>query len=846
MRSSLAFLTACASATLFVHAADPPAPAPPQPARAKLAATAQRNENVAIWEIDNNAVKEANVRVGTRPTISQFNLIGSNYYAVEHGQPPAEVLFVPATPAGRASTWHADLYENLQNSVFNARTFFQVGGVKPSRRNHYGFRASGEVWRLGFLTVTGFQRRIQGMVNGNVLVPLASERTPLTTDPATRAIVQRYLDAYPNQLPNRLDFDPRALNTNAPQRIDEIDGTIRLDRGPLNATWTTNRSRTDAFQLVAGQNPDTSIHATRAKLAWRKSLNPATDLVLGAGFTRVRSDLLPEPNAVGPRVRFGYQIEELGPDSQFPVDRALNTFRYGAQAAHRRGAHTLTFGGDVTRIQLNGVESNNPRGLIQFSNNFGRTALENLHFGTPTMYEVTVGDLSRGYRNWTGALYAADQWKLSSTFQLTLGLRWSMDTTPVEIRQREKLPYGCDCNNVSPRVSLAWNLPGKWVLRAAGTVAFSSIQPVTYQQIRNNTPLVHYIQIQNPNLANPIAGINFADPGLRVSPTTLSRDLTSPYSTQYNLTVEHRLGSYNLRLGYLGSRSYKMMTSFITNRAIPIAGIPLTTATIDQRRPDQRYYEIRNIANGGNAWFDAGIATLEIPLRYGLMASATYIFSKALDDGADFTTTAANRDLLSKRAQSEFNNFPDRHSLSDFDSSHSLSLDYSYTIPGGRNAFTRGWQISGATLLKTGTPLTLFIGSDGPGFGNVDGSPSERPSIIDASILGKTIGDPNTAPQIINRSRFDFIHPGELRGNLGRNTFRKAPIRNANAAITKPFTFHAGHREWSTVFRAEAWNLTNTPQFDEPQRNLSSPSFGRITNTLNDGRIFQLSLRLLL
>jgi hypothetical protein len=46
--------------------------------------------------------------------------------------------------------------------------------------------------------------------------------------------------------------------------------------------------------------------------------------------------------------------------------------------------------------------------------------------------------------------------------------------------------------------------------------------------------------------------------------------------------------------------------------------------------------------------------------------------------------------------------------------------------------------------------------------------------------------------------------------------------------------------------RAEAYNLTNHPQFDEPQRNFSSPSFGRITNTLNDGRVLQIGLRLML
>jgi hypothetical protein len=45
------------------------------------------------------------------------------------------------------------------------------------------------------------------------------------------------------------------------------------------------------------------------------------------------------------------------------------------------------------------------------------------------------------------------------------------------------------------------------------------------------------------------------------------------------------------------------------------------------------------------------------------------------------------------------------------------------------------------------------------------------------------------------------------------------------------------------TFRAESINLFNTPQFAEPPRELTSPSFGRITNTLNDGRTFRFTAR---
>ena len=67
-------------------------------------------------------------------------------------------------------------------------------------------------------------------------------------------------------------------------------------------------------------------------------------------------------------------------------------------------------------------------------------------------------------------------------------------------------------------------------------------------------------------------------------------------------------------------------------------------------------------------------------------------------------------------------------------------------------------------MLKSGTPLTLYIGSDAPGFGNVDGGPSDRPNILDPSILGDDDLHPDTAPLILRRDRFAYILPGEHRG----------------------------------------------------------------------------------
>lgn len=848
---------AAAALILTAQSSAPPAAAPkPASSAERLASAAQRNENIQVHRIDNDAIKEANIRLGTNVTPVTEPAAEAGYFAAEHGRAPLRQPLL--APRRLASRWRGELFEWHQNSVFNARTFFQVGPVQPSRRNHYGLRATGGAGGTGNLSLAASQRKIRGMVNGNVLVPLPWERTPLATDPAVRALVSRWLEAYPPVAPNRPDFDPRALNTNAPQSVDETDFEARLDRdlgggSRLALSHALSRQRESAFQLVAGQNPDTDIHAHRSRLTWRWSPSDATELAAGVGFDRVRSWLRPEPRAVGPRIRIGFQIEELGPDSMFPIDRAENNWRAAVLASRqlRGGRHRLTWGGDLTRVQLNGIESNNQRGYFQFTNNFGRTAVENFLMGTPTTYEVTVGELARGFRNWKFNAFFGERWSVAPRLQVYLGLRYNAQTRPVEVRRLDVIPYGCDCNNFSPLVGIAWG-PGAWTLRTAYSVSFGEILPVTYQQVRNNLPHVRYVQVQNPDVLDPLRGLRLNDPQGRSSPTWLSPDLVSPYAHQYSLVIERRLAAGMVaRAGYVGSRTIKLLNSFIQNRAEPVPGIPLTTATVDQRRPDPRYYETKLIVNAGIAYLDAAQFSLELPARRGFTGGLRYTFGKAIDEGADYASTAANADILRGRSQCQYDQLRDRKGLSNFDSPHALELHAAWELPSLasrdslRGRLLNGWQISSAVLIKSGTPFTLYVGSDAPGFGNVDGGPGDRPHILDPSILGRTVDDPNTSTSILRRDRFAFIRPGEIRGNLGRNTFRKDGIANLNAALSKQWRL-GGNGERSLVFRAEAYNLGNHPQFDEPQRNLSSPSFGRITNTLNYGRVFQLGLRLLL
>jgi hypothetical protein len=223
-----------------------------------------------------------------------------------------------------------------------------------------------------------------------------------------------------------------------------------------------------------------------------------------------------------------------------------------------------------------------------------------------------------------------------------------------------------------------------------------------------------------------------------------------------------------------------------------------------------------------------------------LSLDASYWFSKALDLGANYSDTASNR--TQNRGQSEFNSHSDLKALSDFDQPHSFLARFAYAVPrwNTHNALFRhalgNWNVSTVVLLKSGTPFLVQTGSDAPGFGNVDGASGDRPNILVPSILGRTIGSPDTSTSLLPKAAFSFISPGELTGNLGRNVFRKGGIYNINAAVMRKFPV-LGER--NVQIRAETINLFNTPQFAAPGASLSNPDFGVITNTLNEGRTFR-------
>jgi hypothetical protein len=810
----------------------------------------RRNENVQFNLVDNNAQKELNIRVGTTATaVTEFNP-ARNYFGAEFGEAPTPVLHSAPVPG---AGFHGRVFWGHLNSVTTARTFFQVGEVQPARENDYGFLVQAPLWRGARWEGEGTQRKIRGQVNGNVLIPLPGERTPLATDPQGREFIQRILDAYPRVLPNRTDIDPRMLNTNSPQIVDSDFVRTRLDHqlptglGRLVADYQLTLQQVKAFQLIRGQNPDTTTRAHKARLTWIRETGAAGVLEVTTGFDRVRSLLVLEPNNPGPHVFIGGgALTSINGSTMLPVDRAQNEFRNGVRYQRTSGQHNWSAGVDVMRRQLNGRDSDNHNdfGTWAFRNNFGLDAITALRYGLATTFWQSFGLIHRGFRTWDIAGYAGDRWQANPRLSVDYGVRWRATTAPREVNNLTVFPYRSDWNNVGPLLGLAVRLPEGWgVFRAGGAIQYGEIFPASYQQARFNQPLNIKNIVNDPDLLDPLGSIVGTPRGVLYE---FAPDLVSPYVAQFNGQWEiSPVRGWTVRAGYVGSRGVKMLTHWYFNRAHWAPGQEPNTGEINDVRPNPEFLDMRRLVNGSAAWYNAGRVSVNTTRWRGLTMEASYWLSKAQDLGGDYTNTAYDVDSFRNGAQAEENVHGDLRALSRFDQPHAFLARVNGELPTLRNAPRHvrmafgGWTASSVILLKSGTPFTVQTGSDAPGFGNVDGIGGDRPDILDPAILGRTIGNPDTSKQRLPLSAFAFVQTGAPRGNIGRYTFRRGGIYNVNAALMRQWVLKGDSR---LQFRAESVNFLNTPQFAEPGANMTDPNFGAITNTLNEGRNFRFNI----
>ncbi|MGH9900806.1 MAG: hypothetical protein ACRD68_03100, partial [Pyrinomonadaceae bacterium] len=408
------------------------------------------------------------------------------------------------------------------------------------------------------------------------------------------------------------------------------------------------------------------------------------------------------------------------------------------------------------------------------------------------------------------------------------------------------------------------------------------------------------------NLADPTNGFVFV-PGpqaIRHTITVADPGLEMPYTQQWNLSLERQLPfRSSVRVSYTGNRGIGLLRFAQDNLPVhdPVNGvlvanhpnnpaalrgqrirlaadaqcagtagttaIPFTALCpvvvpigaleyshrvprTNERRPDGRYSTNLFVSNASWSYYHGMQIEWNKKYSRGLTFQASYTWSKSIDTTSEATFVGAGD------TNQTGNRSRDARGLSRFHTPHRFTLFATYRLPSfGSPGFfdekglklgriLEGWTVSMVTKLAAGTPVTV-INSSGFGDLNFDGFTELRPALVDTSLLGRNIDDPNTSEQLLPRSAFRTpTIPDYDCCIVGRNTFFADGVQNVDLGIYRSFSmpYTEGHR---LIFRADLFNAFNHVQYALPGVDLASANFGRIvdTATLYNPRSVQLSFR---
>ncbi len=444
--------------------------------------------------------------------------------------------------------------------------------------------------------------------------------------------------------------------------------------------------------------------------------------------------------------------------------------------------------------------------------------------------------------------------------------------------------------NFGPRIGIAYRLNNRTAIRSGYGIFYSPKQGTTSGQgfgasgYELSTSWVSSLDGVTP--LNPLS--NPFPTGLLIPPVTQADVLqvgqsinihdrgnkTNTYTQHWNFSVQRELGgNWLVEVGYAGNKGTRLPVGRLfnqldpkyqalgadLNRQVPnpffglVATGPLSTRTIAQSqllRPYPQYVSVGAgstpaiAQNSASSIYHSLLIRVEKRFSNGINILISYTGAKLIDNASgrifgingNPPPVQNNYDLRSER------------SVSEGDVARRLVVSHTIDLPFGKgrrflagapgivNQIVGGWSVSGFGSYSSGLPLALTsTGNSGVGSGVL------RPNSTGKS--AKLEGDPQSR---LNRyfdiSAFTVPDPFTF-GNVARTLPDvRAPSRvNYDAALSKSFSIR---EPVSLLFRAETFNLTNTPYFLSPGLGLGTGTFGVISSALGERQV-QFSLKLL-
>lgn len=575
---------------------------------------------------------------------------------------------------------------------------------------------------------------------------------------------------------------------------------------------------------------------------------------------------------------FNGQLEYSGDFGPYLIPQ--NTYQVSDVASYTTGNHTLRFGGNVIRRDVNLFRPNRGKGYFFLFGNGdspNSTGFEqaDLLIGFANNYQIGPPFGFVGTRTYENAAFAQDDWRVTPRLTLNLGLRYDLYTNPVEQYNRQtnfdittgalrlagangnsRSLVNSDHNNFGPRAGFAYNVGGngRTVVRGGYGLFYFLDRGGIDNQLAQNAPFSGFSQFDynngfritlsgqgplnnndsrlatRPLPTGDVSGINLQNPQNITVFAVLPDNRTSEVH-QFNAQVQHQLtDNLALDVGYVGTRGRHLATYYNLNRQL--FGRPPGTRLF----PNLGDVNVRD--DNGRSRYDSLQVNLERRLTRGVAFTAAYTFSKTKDNSPGAFDSGGNRPQDPLNIDAEYGN-------SSLDIPHRFVASWLYEIPFGRKRkygsdlpraldfLIGGFQLNGIVNVQSGQVFNVIARGAGPDDVRVDLVSNPFTNVPAGRFFNPAaFANPPSSGGVFTRP-----------GNLPRNSLRGPAFKTVNLGLAKNFLITERVR---TTFRAEFFNLFNTPQFNTPNTDISNAaSFGLFQGTrLATNRQIQLGLRL--
>jgi hypothetical protein len=548
-----------------------------------------------------------------------------------------------------------------------------------------------------------------------------------------------------------------------------------------------------------------------------------------------------------------------------------NAFTFDSLWNH--GRHNITYGADFKRLEFNYLSQQNPRGIFSFTGAYtaapgqagsgfaglGSDFADYL-LGVPDTSQIAFGNADKYFRESQWHAFIGDDWRVGPSLTVNGAIHWEYSAPMTERYGRlvnldiapgysavapvvASSPTGPltglkypdslmqpDKHTFEPRIGLAWRpIPASSLVVRAGYGVYynTSVYQSIAMQMAQQSPLSTSLSVQN-NAAHPLTLANgFSVPAGTLTDTVgIDPNFRIGYAQNWQVSVQRDLPASLVMIAqYLGIKGTRGPQEFLPN-TYPAGAVNPCLAC-----PSGFVYETSN----GNSTRQQGSFQLRRRLHNGFTATATYTFSKSIDDsalggrGQGSSVIAQNwLDLSAERA------------LSNFDQRHLLAFTAQYTtgqgigggtlLSGWRGALFKEWQASTTINAGSGLPLTPTLPS---AVGSTGITGPIRPDYTGAPLYLESGGD------LLNPAAYVPAPEGQW-GNAGRDSITGPRQFSLNASLARTFRLRD---RYSLDLRVDATNALNHVTFASWNTLVNNPQFGLPTPPANGMRSLQTTLR---